>query len=69
MALFAGAPLRTIECVMVTTGARVPAARGGVGAWWVPSRGPGVGHDGGWGEGNWEPVLVCWWRDPSFPTG
>lgn len=41
MALFAGAPLRTIECVMVTTGARVPAARGGVGAWWAPSRGPG----------------------------
>lgn len=32
MALFAGAPLRTIECVVVTTGAHVPVAKEGVGA-------------------------------------
>lgn len=32
MALFAGALLRTIECVMVTTGAHIPVAKEGVGA-------------------------------------
>lgn len=54
MALFAGALLRTIECVMATTGAHVPVAKEGVGAGGQPR---GAGWESGTGHGSrWDPT-------------